>query len=327
MALRLEDKWIWDLWIAVEGADYHVYYLQAPRSLSDPELRHRNVTIGHAVSQDLRSWEILPDALQPAREQGAWDDFTTWTGSVLQYEGLWYMFYTGGKRAENALIQRIGFAVSKDLIYWERFPDNPVIQHDPQRYEPFDPEVWHDHTWRDPWVVKDPGSDSFYAFITARVNHGPQDGRGVIALARSIDMKTWEILDHVTETGNFGYMEVPQVVRANEKYYLLFSTVKDFHSQERRRTTRQTPVTGLHYLVAEKLTGPYRFTTDAFLLGDPVGAYYAAKILKDSYDDWVLLPMRYLDEQGRFVGEMHDPIPLHFRNDGTMALEGGDTIR
>jgi beta-fructofuranosidase len=321
MGLKLEEKWIWDLWLAKDGPDYHVYYLQAPRALSNPELRHRNVSIGHAVSGDLRQWEVLPDAMKPATEEGAWDDYTTWTGSVIKHQGLWFMFYTGGTRAENALIQRIGFATSKDLIHWERHTDNPVIQHDPTRYESYDPDLWHDHTWRDPWVMRDPESELFHAFITARVKDGPTDGRGVIALAQSSDLCNWEVLDPVTAPGDFGYMEVPQVERIKDAYFLFFSTVKNFHSELRRERTAAESVTGIHYLVAEKISGPYQTLTDEFLLGDTNGTYYGSKTVLDPAGQRVLLPMRYLNEHGEFIGDMGDPIQLTIGSEGGLFLE------
>ena len=61
--LSIPDKWLWDFWFAQDGPYYHIFYLQAPKSLSDEKLRHWHATIGHAVSEDLRNWEILPDAL------------------------------------------------------------------------------------------------------------------------------------------------------------------------------------------------------------------------------------------------------------------------
>ena len=77
MALRLPDKWVWDFWLAQDGPDYHTFYLQALRSLQDEKLRHWNVSVGHAVSQNLCDWDILPDALHPSSTE-AWDDYTTW---------------------------------------------------------------------------------------------------------------------------------------------------------------------------------------------------------------------------------------------------------
>ena len=48
MALRLSDKWVWDSWIADTGREFHLFYLQAPRSLGDQLERHWHATVGHA---------------------------------------------------------------------------------------------------------------------------------------------------------------------------------------------------------------------------------------------------------------------------------------
>jgi len=106
MALRLPDKWIWDFWLVRHRGKQHIFYLQAPRSLGRPELRHENASIGHAVSSDLRRWSVLPDALHPG-PAGSWDDLATWTGSAIEHGGRWYMLYTGINRREEGLVQRI----------------------------------------------------------------------------------------------------------------------------------------------------------------------------------------------------------------------------
>ena len=69
--LHLEDHWVWDFWVVDHGLDHHVFFLKAPRALGNPDLRHRNARIGHAVSTDLQRWELLPDALGPG-ERGSW---------------------------------------------------------------------------------------------------------------------------------------------------------------------------------------------------------------------------------------------------------------
>jgi len=67
MSLRYDDRWIWDFWTAIDGPDVHLFHLQAPRALGDPELRHRHATVGHAVSRDLRTWTELPPRSRPGR--------------------------------------------------------------------------------------------------------------------------------------------------------------------------------------------------------------------------------------------------------------------
>ena len=111
MTLRISDKWVWEFWFTQDVPDYHIFYLQAPRSLGDESLRHWHVSIGHAVSQDLLHWEVLPDALVPSTESGTWDNYTTWTGSIIKHAGTWYLFYTGSNREEDGKFQRIGLAL------------------------------------------------------------------------------------------------------------------------------------------------------------------------------------------------------------------------
>ena len=84
--------WVWDFWLADDGERFHLFFLKASRALLDPERRHRRASIGHAVSEDLRSWTELADALV-ADDAPAPDDLATWTGSVVRGpDGRWRMF-------------------------------------------------------------------------------------------------------------------------------------------------------------------------------------------------------------------------------------------
>ncbi len=320
MALRLPDKWVWDFWLAQDGSDYHIFYLQAPRSLKNEKLRHWNVSVGHAVSQDLCNWEIMPDALRPGSPQ-MWDDYTTWTGSIIKHNGLWYFFYTGSNHAEKGLIQRVGLATSTDLLTWEKHPDNPLIEADPQWYELLNLDLWHDQTWRDPWVFRHSDKGDFHAFITARVSHGPADGRGVIAHARSRDLTKWEVLPPVTEPGDFGYMEVPQLVEINGRHYLVFCTAASTHSAHWRQRTGLEPVTGTHYLVADDPLGLFRLSTDEFLVGDKTGSLYAGKLVQSPDSDWVFLAWHKFAPDGTFIGELSDPFPVAVDRMGDMSVD------
>ena len=319
MALRLSDKWIWDFWFAQDGPDTHVFYLQAPRSLGNQELRHWNVSVGHAVSQNLRNWDILPDALHPSNSP-AWDDYTTWTGSIIKHAGLWYFFYTGSSHAEKGLVQRIGLATSPDLLNWEKHSKNPLMEADPQWYELLDLDLWHDQAWRDPWVFQHPDTGDFHAFITARVNYGPADERGVVGHARSKDLIDWEILSPVCDPGDFGQLEVPQVEYIQGRYYLIFSTSGRTHSARRVQQTGLAPVTGTHFLVADDVLGPYVYSTDSFFVGDAVGSLYSGKLVKDSDGQWQFLAFRNFDEDGEFVGEIIDPLPVSEDDSGNLKI-------
>lgn len=326
MTLVLEDKWIWDFWLAQDDGEYHIFYLQADRALRDQHLRHWNVSIGHAKSTDLKDWIVLPDALRPSPPNKhypeiPWDNYTTWTGSVLKHDDLWYMFYTGTNHGEKGLVQRIGLATSQDLMTWAKHPDNPLIEADPRWYELFDADLWHDQAWRDPFVTYDNEEHIFHAFITGRVNYGEVSGRGVIAHATSPNLVDWTVHEPVTAPGEFGHMEVPQIVVINETYYLLFSCPGDMNSRARTQRLDGNTITGTYYLKADSLTGPYDFRTEQRLAGDSHGSLFSGKLVQDPDDQWVFLAFRNNDENGNFVGELIDPLPVTVGDDGSLSVD------
>lgn len=318
MSIYLSDKWVWDFWFAQDGADYHIFYLQATRALREEHLRHWHVSIGHAVSADLRQWQLLPDALAPSAEnEDAFDSYTTWTGSIIQYRGLWYMFYTGSNRVEQGRIQRVGLATSTDLIKWEKHPSNPLIEADPQWYELKDLDIWHEQTWRDPWVFWHDGA--FHALITGRANHGPADSRGVLALAHSLDLVQWEVLPPITKPGLFAQMEVPQIIAANDRYYLLFSCGSEqLSTQGRKRFGNRT---GSYYLNGESPLGPFRYLSDELLIGDENGSLYSGKLVLGPDEKWYLMAFNNYDIDGNFIGGITDPLPVHISVDGRLNIE------
>ncbi len=187
--LTLPDAWAWDFWLADDGERFHLFYLNAPRDLGDPELRHRAAGVGHAVSTDLRTWELLPEALT-AGEPGGPDDLAIWTGCVVRPgpDDPWHMFYTGTTDVGGELVQSTCLATSPDLGTWTREPGNPVLRADPRWYEVLG-ESWPGEHWRDPWVYRDPGGDGWHMLVTARARTGPDDDRGVVGAAWSPDLR------------------------------------------------------------------------------------------------------------------------------------------
>jgi beta-fructofuranosidase len=320
--LQLEKKWVWDFWFAVDGKDYHMFYLQADKSLGNPDLRHWNVSVGHAVSQDLRSWTILPDAIAPTRDNDeAPDSFTTWTGCVIKNNNQWIMYYTGTKRAEKGLVQRVCMATSPDLIEWTKADNNPVVELDERWYDGLKLEYWHDASWRDPWVIKDPEKNVYHMFITCRVNSGEPDGRGAVGYASSTDLQQWTVGEAFLAPGWFGEMEVPQIEKIGNRYYLFCSVSTRFHSAAHRAQPDCEPQTGVKYFVSDALLGPYSCIGNGFLTGPKQDGLYSGRIIQDAHGNWQLMAFMGNDPQGKFVGNIIDPIKILQKPDGSLALE------
>lgn len=316
MPLALPDKWVWDFWLAEHAGLHHLFYLQAPRSIVDPDLRHWNVSVGHAVSSDMIHWEIRPDALAPSKHE-AWDDYTTWTGSIIEHDGLWHMFYTGTSRAEAGMVQRVGVAVSSDLDHWERC-DGPLIEADPRWYEHLEPD-WHDVAWRDPWVFADE-SGLFHVFITARTRTGDRFDRGCIAHAKSRDLRSWEVCPPVTTPGGFGQLEVPQLLRHDDTWFLVFCS--DIETQDETRR-EQGEGTGTYYAVGTGPLGPFDAADSVAIQADADGRTYAGRIVDRNGDGPAFLAWRRTGEDGRFVGEIADPISVR-AVDASLRLTDAD---
>jgi len=323
MAFALADRWVWDFWLAREQGRYHLFFLEAPKSIGDPDARHWNVSIGHAVSPDLADWTSLGTCFRPAPGP-AWDDGTTWTGSVIRHGGKWWMFYTGTSKGESLRKQRIGLATSDDLHDWRRFEKNPILDLDPRHYEEYDPTAWHDRSLRDPWVAPDPEGKGFRMWFTARARGGAADGRGTIGTARSADLVTWVAEPPLTPPGDFGECEVPQYFAVDGRHYLLFSTSAQRTSAVRRAAlekSNEPAETGTHYFMAESPHGPWRLGPAPFLAGDALGSLYAGRVAVDAKGRLVFLG--FIGERpGRgFVGAISDPIPVAVGADGRLRLQ------
>ncbi|MCL3861219.1 glycosyl hydrolase family 32 [Actinotalea sp. K2] len=314
--LTLDSHWTWDFWTAQDGDQYHLFFLKAPKSLGDPERRHENARVGHAVSTDLRSWEVLPDALGPG-PAGAWDDLATWTGSVLRADGRWWMFYTGINARERGAHQRIGLAVSDDLSTWTK-EEQPVLVLDVTHYEG-GVEGWPFVDWRDPWVYWSTAHGEYRMLFTARAPGGAVDERGVIGQARSQDLLIWQALEPAVAPREFAHLEVPQLFEAEGRWYLSYSVYAHAHSASRREMTPAE--TGTHYFVADAEAGPYVSPGDSFFCGDPVGELYAGRFERDP--DGALVFLAFLQASGgeTFLGGLSDPMPVRVEPDGRLVLE------
>jgi beta-fructofuranosidase len=323
MVLSLKYKWIWDFWLARNGDDWHIYFLQADNSLPHPDDRHRNVSQGHAVSKDLINWHHLGTCFKPSSTK-AWDDWTTWTGSVLQGpDGIWHLFYTGTMHDLDGMHQRIGHATSHDMHSWRRVGDGLCLDRvgpNAKYYEEYTPGHWHDRAMRDPWVMKDPAGDGWLMYFTARApgRKEPNAG-GAIGFARSKDLYAWELQKPIYEGGAFGQMEVPQVFKYGNKWYMTFCTAAQHWSESYQKFNPQSPVSGNHYMIADDPLGPWS-VPKPFLDGANPCKRYAGKIVEVE-SKLFIMGFLHDDANGKFIGTVCDPVPLRVDSEGLLHVE------
>ncbi len=334
MVLSLEDKWVWDFWLVdpatADDGKWHIYFLHADNTLPHPDDRHRNVTQGHAVSDDLVNWTHKGMCFAPSKSK-AWDDWTTWTGSVVKDDaGLWHLFYTGTMHDLGGMHQRIGHATSRDMHSWLRVGDGhdsgmclDLSGPNAKYYEEYTPGHWHDRAMRDPWVMRDPdGPDGkgWIMYFTARVpGRAEPNAGGAIGFATSPDLITWTLQKPVYDGGAFGQLEVPQVFSYGSHWYMTFCTSSHQWSESYRKDNSQTPVTGTSYLMAQSHLGPWHVARP-FLDGHNPCKRYAGKII-EKHGKLSIMGFLHDDEKGNFVGKISDPVPLLVDSTGLLHVK------
>ena len=299
MSFTVAGSWVWDFWTVYDepAGRHHLFFLHAPVSLGDPELRHRHARVGHASSSDLLQWRRHPDPL-PEPVDGL-DDLATWTGCALRGEDAWWLFTTGLSRHDDGRAQRVGAARSADLDTWQRRPW--ILGADPRFYR----RASSDEAWRDPWVVRDVDG-VWHIYLTARdVSEGP--GCGVVGHATSPDLIDWEVQPPLSRpSGRFEWLEVMSVVQVDGRWALVFSCLSD-----------QMPgaAAGAGGVWSVPVAGPGSRVevADAVRLTDE--RYYVGKVVEHAGSSY-LMAFRNQGPDGRFAGGITDPVPVRWRADG-----------
>lgn len=308
-----KDKFLWDFWIIRHRNTYHMYYLQAPRNLPNPERRHQIASVGHATSKNLIDWEEQSTVLA-AGEKGSWDDICIWTGSVAEKDNQFFMLYTGRNRG-SPHVQKIGLAFSDDLFMWEKYEENPIIEADSRWYQTVKDFPSSMEAWRDPYIYYDTTAGLHYAFITATTKTGNSNHRGCIGLACSENLYTWEVLPPFCSPGLYEEMECPQLLYRHNKYYLIFSTWTKGYSEQWARQIGGGQ-SGTHAFVSDKLMGSYCPVGNGIILGTESNCY-GTRIMKDpNNNDIALSWIIKTRTEPMFAGRLSYPMQVVFTSKG-----------
>jgi predicted GH43/DUF377 family glycosyl hydrolase len=216
----------------------HLFYIRGTAATNWPEYPLFN--FGHAVSHDLKNWEILKPVLQcPVT---GWDQYQVWAPYILERQGLYYMYYAG---ENNNVAQAICLATSSDLNNWKRYENNPVITTGPWG-------IWDSSRWsdcRDPVVLQN--GDNYYCYYTAvRKNTGNGQPESCLGISSSGDLIHWKDegfirLEHSLATPP----ESPFVLKRNGTFYLFYTNYK----YGTVYLTSKDPVRGWTELPVEKM--------------------------------------------------------------------------
>lgn len=212
-----------DFAVVKKDGYYHVFFIlnKAGTTFSSNEL-----DLGHQVSPDLYHWTALPNVMHS--EPTSWNNSHVWAPCIVYRDGLYWMLYTGTTYIAGQYndTQRMGLAVSTDLMTWNRV-ETPVFSATQV------PWTWVDSlnaypAFRDPFVMADPSTPgSWLMYYTA--SYGPDSLADVIGVARSSgDFTQWSDVGPLLVTWR-GYTynqvtESPHLIQHNGLWYLFLTT-------------------------------------------------------------------------------------------------------
>ena len=273
-----------------------MFYLTCPQEIP----RHRRWWIGHAVSQDLVTWDDCGIILEPG-PSGSWDGLCPATGSVVEFQGQYYMAYTGNFAGPEPTT---GIAISDDLHGWRKLDSNPVTRIDGVLYSAAPNLAWKQPRWRDPFLYRE--GDSVYQLVTAAKPDAPAEVSGTVGLAVSSDMKSWKLLPPLDVPELAQDLECPKIAKVHGRYILSFSVSEKIMGPDlRSRQPAGLPLSTTFSMVSNSLTGPYQIHGSGRILesihwGSPYACepvffkgqhYLLGTVWSDTTDDMVCDPI------------------------------------
>lgn len=316
--LRLNDSWY-----CKSGDTYHAFFLQCKES-GAPQ------SVGHACSRDLFHWEYAGAVLSP--DPDGWNDESVATGSVAEYNGKWYMLYSG--ISSDPAKGGIGLAVSDDLMTWTRAGDGPVIPirklasltSKASRNEdgPFPvtqygigyPFTWEGDVVRctplaDPYIYPEPVDGEYYIFVNSHALGRPINERGTIAVFKTRDFRSFTP-DRIAVLDCCDRLETPQVWKHGDRYYMYVGRVWS-KTDETGRIIGQDNQNWLFQ--ASAFTGPYTPLQRMYFRREVEGSGpYIAKVLTDPNGREVMI-VNHIPAGGA------GPYPVSYLPDGTVELD------
>lgn len=160
---------------------YHLFYLKGP-------------DWGHIVSQDLLHWQELPKALVKGADPQGPDWESIWTGSIVEHNGTFFLFYTGKNSNDPLGDQKVMQARSTDLIHWEKHPeytfyaDGKIYWNKTINGAIDNKQIYHHQAFRDPHVVWNPKEKIWWLALHSVSTDGSSPNVG---LYTSTDLTRW----------------------------------------------------------------------------------------------------------------------------------------
>ena len=176
---------------------HHFFYQHNP-----DELRMVNMCWGHASSPDLLTWTEQPIALRPG-PPGSYDDDGCWSGCAVRDGDSVALIYSA--HHEGVQLPCLARPKDDDLVGWEKFAHNPVVEQRPPLEgitDMRDHSVrWDGDRWRQVLAGGAAGEGMLFGYSSADLENWSWDGVVLRAGDAGLPGRVWECPD-VFQSGN-----------------------------------------------------------------------------------------------------------------------------
>jgi sucrose-6-phosphate hydrolase SacC (GH32 family) len=197
--------------------EYHIFYLRGSIG---------KVPWEHIVSKDLIHWKELPTALRPDGDPNGPDGENMFTGSVIEKDGTFHIFFTGWNQRNPKGREFILHATSHDLIHWTKHPED-ILGPDGVNYD-----HRQDRDFRDAFVFWNDELKTYWMILCANSLKG-----GGFGVAESKDLKSWRFAPALKAPNQ----ECPDLFKIGDTWYLLGGDTYSF-SKDLRGEFKAPPV-------------------------------------------------------------------------------------
>lgn len=254
------NGWTADVMPYYENGQYHMFFLHDAQNKPAGEGFH---DIHEFETDDFVNYDYQGRAIDYGN--AGQPDFAIGTGSLIKFNDTYYYYYTGHNGTSAFLEENpresVLLATSQDLEHWTKQGDFIITA----------PEGYYNFEFRDPHVLYNEEAGEYWMLVSAQTDAR----KAVILLFTSDDPAkgNWIVQDPLyttTDEENYLMMEVPDLFKMGDYWYLIFS------ENWKDRIT--------HYRVATSSTGPWEKPINDMVDGQ---YFYAGKTVSDGTDRYL----------------------------------------
>lgn len=208
-----EDAWVGDCMPCRHNGELYLYY-QSDKRLPQAFPNCDPFGWSLAKTSDLANYTDFGKVLQNGAKNSR--DEWLYAGSVLYANGCFWAFYTARCHAfwnTDTPAELVAIATSHDGVEWIKHPEWTLPKQSGYELNFF----------RDPCVFRDEEKDEWVMLAAQRHSEGPLNRRGVLTRHISKDLIHWDFQGDFWTPGMFYMLEMPDVFKMGDWWYLLFS--------------------------------------------------------------------------------------------------------